>query len=189
MYSLPSLYSLDPNSSHHSASPNSFFSSNHSLQQHDPYALPASQHLPSLPPMDFPQDEEGSPGSTASGRPRKKKRMLSSGLGEARGESGEESSGTGLGGDSEEEKGVGPLGVPVVVVKKRGRGVKGKGKKKGETDEEESEFEGKKIKGKQRKQGGDKKKKAGRACAACQKAHLTCDDGQSCSQAPNRRGC
>jgi hypothetical protein len=30
-----------------------------------------------------------------------------------------------------------------------------------------------------RSQSADKKKKAGRACASCQKAHLTCDDGES----------
>ena len=29
-----------------------------------------------------------------------------------------------------------------------------------------------------RSQSADKKKKAGRACASCQKAHLTCDDGE-----------
>ena len=32
----------------------------------------------------------------------------------------------------------------------------------------------------------EKKKKAGRACAACQKAHLTCDDGQSRTSTPMR---
>lgn len=30
-----------------------------------------------------------------------------------------------------------------------------------------------------------KKKKAGRACAACQKAHLTCDDGAAASRSPD----
>lgn len=37
----------------------------------------------------------------------------------------------------------------------------------------------KKTAGAKRQQNGEKKKKAGRACAACQKAHLTCDDGPS----------
>lgn len=32
-----------------------------------------------------------------------------------------------------------------------------------------------------------KKKKANRACAACQKAHLTCDDGESHSAAGENR--
>ena len=35
---------------------------------------------------------------------------------------------------------------------------------------------------------GEKKKKAGRACAACQKAHLTCDDQRPCARCV-KRGC
>ncbi|GAA5925306.1 hypothetical protein JCM1841_001928 [Sporobolomyces salmonicolor] len=34
----------------------------------------------------------------------------------------------------------------------------------------------------------EKKKKAGRACAACQKAHLTCDDGRPCARCI-KKGC
>ncbi|GAA5868122.1 hypothetical protein JCM1840_006149 [Sporobolomyces johnsonii] len=34
----------------------------------------------------------------------------------------------------------------------------------------------------------EKKKKAGRACAACQKAHLTCDDGRPCARCV-KKGC
>ncbi|SCZ90448.1 BZ3500_MvSof-1268-A1-R1_Chr9g10837 [Microbotryum saponariae] len=41
---------------------------------------------------------------------------------------------------------------------------------------------GKKKMGTSRKNGNDKKKKAGRACAPCQKAHLTCDDARPCAR-------
>ncbi|SCV70082.1 BQ2448_1476 [Microbotryum intermedium] len=41
---------------------------------------------------------------------------------------------------------------------------------------------GKKKVGTSRKSGNDKKKKAGRACAPCQKAHLTCDDARPCAR-------
>jgi len=34
----------------------------------------------------------------------------------------------------------------------------------------------------------ERKKKAGRACAACQKAHLTCDDGRPCKRCI-KKGC
>lgn len=34
----------------------------------------------------------------------------------------------------------------------------------------------------------ERKKKAGRACAACQKAHLTCDDGRPCKRCV-KKGC
>lgn len=61
---------------------------------------------------------------------------------------------------------------------------KGKGKKKDPKLEGESDFETgaggtlKKVKGKVRKVASDRKKTS-RACGACQKAHLTCDDGTS----------
>ena len=66
---------------------------------------------------------------------------------------------------------------------------KGKGKARksldDDPDELESDFEGKKLaKGKARKPAGEKKKTS-RACGACQKAHLTCDDGQSRSSCVN----
>lgn len=63
-----------------------------------------------------------------------------------------------------------------------------KGKGKAKVDGEKMASSGKKASGKGGKRGQQvgpdgkpvpKKKKAGRACAACQKAHLTCDDGAS----------
>lgn len=61
------------------------------------------------------------------------------------------------------------------VTKAKGKG-RAKKVKDDEDDDGESDFEGKKVvKPKPRKQQGEKKKTS-RACGACQKAHLTCDD-------------
>ncbi|BGP16823.1 Transcriptional regulator of nonfermentable carbon utilization [Rhodosporidiobolus nylandii] len=82
-----------------------------------------------------------------------------------------------------------------------GGGAKGKGKQKADSAEPPAvgaQAKGKKAapaKGGKRTQqvGPDgkpvpKKKKAGRACAACQKAHLTCDDSRPCARCV-KKGC
>ena len=60
---------------------------------------------------------------------------------------------------------------------------KGKGKARkshdDDQDELESDFEGKKPAKPKVRKPATEKKKTSRACGACQKAHLTCDDGQS----------
>lgn len=68
-----------------------------------------------------------------------------------------------------------PASVPAKAKRPK---AKGKGRKKADDDDGdgESDFEGKKAVKKARKPAGEKKKTS-RACGACQKAHLTCDDG------------
>ncbi|GAA5929257.1 uncharacterized protein JCM15063_004100 [Sporobolomyces koalae] len=75
--------------------------------------------------------------------------------------------------------------------------VKGKGKEVDEslTPEPVSATKKKPLKSKKQTIGPDgkpitreRKKKAGRACAACQKAHLTCDDGRPCARCI-KKGC
>ncbi|KAJ8293550.1 Phenylalanine--tRNA ligase, mitochondrial [Rhodotorula toruloides] len=72
-----------------------------------------------------------------------------------------------------------------------------KGKGKAKADGEKTAVGGKKASGKGGKRGQQvgpdgkpvpKKKKAGRACAACQKAHLTCDDARPCARCV-KKGC
>ncbi|TNY20822.1 transcription activator of gluconeogenesis ERT1 [Rhodotorula diobovata] len=80
-----------------------------------------------------------------------------------------------------------------------GGGAKGKGKARadGEGAPSAKGGSGKKAGGKAGKRGQQvgpdgkplpKKKKAGRACAACQKAHLTCDDARPCARCI-KKGC
>ncbi|KDE03883.1 hypothetical protein, variant [Microbotryum lychnidis-dioicae p1A1 Lamole] len=67
---------------------------------------------------------------------------------------------------------------------------KGKGKASSQNNDEtnraaardDDECDQKEKMGMPRKNGNDKKKKAGRACAPCQKAHLTCDDARPCAR-------
>lgn len=159
-----------------------FFTSNQVLQ-HSPAMR--DNAYPSHVGLLYADEAHGHAGSWAP-PPSKEARVGGEGGGATRGtqeggSEGSSSAGDTRLGDSEEEA---KFSAPKV---KRARAAsKGKGKAKGRKgaedgeEESESEFEGKKVvKGKQRKPAGDKKKKAGRACAACQKAHLTCDDGES----------
>ncbi|KAI5476983.1 transcription factor, partial [Pseudohyphozyma bogoriensis] len=182
---------MDPSALNHS----SFFSSNHSLLHQLPQPDFLSQQLnPSAQTIitgaQLEQLESGSPSSTttASRRPRKKMRggadtgeLLSDDDVLTSEEGGFDDA------DGDEAK---PNATDLA---KRSTRVKGKGKAKDE-DEEESDFGGpggaagattKKAKG---KKSGDKKKKAGRACGVCQKAHLTCDDGRPCIRCI-KKGC
>lgn len=157
----------------------SFFSSNHSLaagtgeeqqqQDYDPSATSSGGgQYSALQGFDLGDGAGSEAGSTYSsrGRSRKRSKAASEGVGGWEGESSGGEGGSTKGGKK--------------VKGAAGAKAKGKGKRKleGGEEEDQSEVDGvKKPKAKPRKAAGDKKKKAGRACAACQKAHLTCDDG------------
>jgi hypothetical protein len=158
-----------------------FFTSNQVLQ-HSPAATTNAAY-PQHAALLYAEEDHGHEGSWAL-PPSKKPRVVGvegepSRAGQAGGSEGSSSAGDTRVGESEEEAKFSAPKVKRARTASKGKG-KAKGRKGGEDGEEESEseFEGKKVvKGKQRKPAGDKKKKAGRACAACQKAHLTCDDG------------
>lgn len=69
---------------------------------------------------------------------------------------------------------------------------KGKGKARkshdDDQDELESDFEGKKPAKPKVRKPATEKKKTSRACGACQKAHLTCDDARPCARCV-KKGC
>ncbi|KAL8280871.1 hypothetical protein RQP46_006875 [Phenoliferia psychrophenolica] len=164
------------------------------------------------PPIDLSPAESLSPSSTTSAqqRPRKKKRTGSIPGGEAPAPAQAGFASYGLmdqpgelsddGDDSQmSEDGAAQGGEDVKPAVKRARSTtagptsapkKAKAKRTLEDPEDESsEFEGVKgKKGKGKKGSGDKKKKAGRACGACQKAHLTCDDARPCARCV-KKGC
>lgn len=161
----------------------SFFTSNNSLahgagdeqqqQRHD-YDHSTTQsggaQYSALPVFDEGDGAGSEAGSNYSGRGRNRKRSQAASESVCGGWEGETSGDEG-GSTKSGKKGKGAAGAKA----------KGKGKRKLEDDEEgQSEVDGvKKPKAKPKRPPGDKKKKAGRACAACQKAHLTCDDGRS----------
>ncbi|ORY89826.1 hypothetical protein BCR35DRAFT_261935 [Leucosporidium creatinivorum] len=127
--------------------------------------------------------EEGSSYSRG-GRPRKRPKAVGGG----------DPSGVSWEGDSSGGEGGGGLNKGRKRANSKAKG-KGKRKAEGDTEDDKDEAEGgaagaaaKKTKVKQRKAPGDKKKKAGRACAACQKAHLTCDDARPCARCI-KKGC
>lgn len=153
-----------------------FFTSNHEPSGGGYSASSTTGAYSALPEFGEGAGEDGASRTAAAagvGRPRKRTKTMSDAGG-----GGGESSGTEASSSTAKRKaGTG------------GKVVKGKGKKKdlavgGAEEEEGSQVsdatttgvkKGKVVK--PRKNPGDKKKKAGRACAACQKAHLTCDDG------------
>lgn len=177
-WALPHLGATAPTTS----SSSSFFTSNHSLvtpQEEQGYDLSTGAgagHYSALPEFELQDGGVSEAGSSYSRGGRARKRP-NKGVG---GESGVMSW---EGGEEESEGGSSTKGAAGRKTSK----AKGKGKRKADTPEEEASEPGggaapgvnlKKPKVKQKKAPGDKKKKAGRACAACQKAHLTCDDGQ-----------
>lgn len=130
-----------------------------------------------------------SSGTGAVGRPRKRIKSTAhdddgggnsvggNGTGHGHAESGEDADATTRPGPSRKTKSSGSGASPAPPGSKvAGGSSKAKGKKK-----DDGSAEGKTVKPRAKKAQGEKKKKAGRACAACQKAHLTCDDGQSVS--------